>query len=112
MKELFVIREKNTNSYCVGSVSHSFSKDIQRAKIWLSYSGAEKAYRNIFNTDPEKLWLNFFFVDDMLFHNNMEQYLIYNSKMRYPDTEETLNRIIQLKCDFEVVKVKLTLAEG
>ena len=55
-RQLFFIREKNTNTWCTSSRHGSFNHDFLTASVFLSEDNAKKAIKEMKNSlDPKKV---------------------------------------------------------
>ncbi len=124
MASLFVIHEKNTNTFCTSSKFASFSSDLQEAAMFNSRKNAEKAAKKMFagaeegiNTYGGWRWTctkgggpvqNYH-------HAHLNEYIEYLKK-DHQDNQHRLAYIkmleeeyAELRCDLEVLEVKLTI---
>ena len=113
MLSLFVIHEKNTNSYCTGQTPRSFSTNLQDAATFVSKANAEKAIKKMF-PNPDEIGLAQYAlwgVDFQSYHNNLSAYVEQLS--RYPSgidqAKYVKENVIDLKCEMSVVEVRLEI---
>lgn len=122
MASLFVIREKNTGTYCTSSKFHHFDADLQRAAMFNKRENAEKAARSMFakadkgDLNPYGGWCWRVVTDDgsiQDFHHAMlKEYIEFlkdRSASNFADHIKYLEQCQEQRCEMEVVEVRLTL---
>lgn len=123
MASLFVIREKNTDTYCTSSKFCHFEADLQLAAMFNQRKNAEKAARSMFakadkgEVTPYGGWTWSVRKEDgtaqTYHHALLKEYieLLRNSTnidhsdaIQYLETE-----VREQRCEMEIVEVRLTL---
>jgi hypothetical protein len=123
MASLFVIREKNTGTYCTSSKYKHFEADLQKAAMFNQRKNAEKAARAMFaKADKGEVnryggWCWRLFKEDGTYqdfhHALLKEYieLLKNHSGNHTDSIRWLEtEVKEQRCEMEVVEVKLTLA--
>jgi hypothetical protein len=122
MASLFVIREKNTNTFCVSSKFAYFNADLQNAAMFNQRKSAEKAARTMFR-DADKGVVNRYggwswrvYNEDGSYrdfhHALLKEYieLLKNHSSATADSIRWLETDVkEQRCEMEVVEVKLML---
>ena len=118
MKSLFVIRDKNTNSFCSSAKHHYFNTDVNSASLFDSQKNADKAIRSMVNfldraVNPYggNVWsLVNGDVVERFFHAFKEEYIkMLRSESHLKDMADGWEPVKEARLDLEVVEVKLTL---
>jgi len=123
MASLFVIREKNTETYCTSSRFRHFEEDLQKAAMFNQRKNAEKAARGMFAkadkgvVTPYGGWVWSVHKEDgteqTYHHALLKEYieLLRNSTNRdHSDTIRYLEtKVLEQKCEMEIVEVRLTI---
>ena len=127
MASLFVIREKNTGTFCTSSKFKYFEADLQKAAMFNQRKNAESAARKMFAAadkgvvNPYGGWAWRVYNEDgteQTFHHALLKEYIellknaaraaakgpYADMIKYLQTE-----VHEQKCEMEVVEVRLTL---
>lgn len=126
MASLYVIREKNTNTYCTSSKHSYFSADLQAAAMFNQRKNADKAVRGMFG-EADKGIVNSYggLTWQVLNEDGTVQYFQYAFLKEYiealknsPNSQNHIDRIKWLetevreqRCEMEVVEVKLVLVD-
>ena len=122
MASLFVIREKNTNTYCTSSKVKHFEADLQKAAMFNQRKNAENAARKMF-ADADKGEVNRYggstwrvFNEDgtnvIYHHAHLKEYIevLKTSTNNHADMIKYLEEEgKEQRCEMEVVEVRLTL---
>lgn len=118
MKSLFVIRDKNTNSFCSSAKHHFFDTDVNSASLFDSQKNAEKAIRSMVNFLDRAVnhyggntWsLTNGDVVERFFHAFKQEYIdLLRSHDRLKAMADGWEPVKEARLDLEVVEVKLTL---
>jgi len=122
MASLFVIREKNTNTYCTGSNRCTFNADLQSAAMFNKRENAEKAARTMFaKADKGEVnryggWTWEVYNEDgtvqHFHHAHLKAYieLLRNSTNDHTDRIKWIEEEVkEQRCEMEVLEVKLSL---
>lgn len=123
MASLFVIREKNTNTFCISSKFKYFNADLQSAAMFNQRMNAEKAIRSMFRdadkgvVNPYGGWAwrvyNEDGTDQTYHHSLLKEYIEllkgntsrdHSASILWLETE-----VKEQRCEMEVVEVRLTL---
>lgn len=122
MASLFVIREKNTGTFCTSSKFKHFEADLQKAAMFNQRKNAEKAIRAMFR-GSEKGEINRYggwswrlFKEDGFYqdyhHALLKEYIEFlkvHSSNRADMIKYLQTEVHEQKCEMEVVEVRLTL---
>jgi len=122
MASLFVIREKNTGTFCTSSKFKHFEADLQKAAMFNQRRNAESAARKMFEAadkgviTPYGGWHWSIYKEDgsqQTFHHALlKEYieLLKAHSGNHADSIKYLQTEVQEKpCEMEVVEVRLTL---
>jgi hypothetical protein len=122
MASLFVIREKNTGTFCTSSKFKHFEADLQKAAMFNQRKNAENAARKMFagadkgTVNPYGGWCWRVYTEDgnqQTFHHALlKEYieLLKNSPACLADSIKYLQEHgVEQRCEMEVVEVRLTL---
>lgn len=123
MASLFVIREKNTGTFCTSSKHAQFDADLQSAAMFNQRKNAEKAARGMFAAADKGVvthyggWTWSVHKEDgtvqTYHHALLKEYieLLRNSTNRdHSDTIRYLEtEVREQRCEMEIVEVRLTL---
>jgi hypothetical protein len=123
---LFVIREKNTGTFCTSSKFKHFEADLQKAAMFNQRKNAESAARKMFagankgTVNPYGGWAWRVYNEDgteQTYHHALLKEYIELLKTKQRDDDEYWSDTIQhlqtkvreQPCEMEVVEVRLTL---
>jgi hypothetical protein len=122
MASLFVIREKNTGTYCTSSKFKHFEADLQKAAMFNQRKNAESAARKMFagankgTVNPYGGWAWRVYNEDgteqTYHHALLKEYIEFLKAHsgNHADSIKYLQTKVQEKpCEMEVVEVRLTL---
>ena len=118
MKSLFVIRDKNTNSFCSSSKFRHFDTDVNSASLFDSQKNADKAIRSMMSFLTKavthyggNVWrLTNGDVSENFCHAFKKEYIeMLRSHDHLKDMAEAWVSFKEAQLDLEVVEVKLTL---
>jgi hypothetical protein len=122
MASLFVIREKNTGTYCTSSKFKHFEADLQKAAMFNQRKNAESAARKMFagankgTVNPYGGWAWRVYNEDgteqTYHHALLKEYIEFlkSHSGNHADSIKYLQTKVQEKpCEMEVVEVRLTL---
>jgi hypothetical protein len=122
MASLFVIREKNTGTFCTSSKFKHFEADLQKAAMFNQRKNAESAARKMFagagkgQVNPYGGWAWRVYNEDgteqTYHHALLEEYIEFLKAHsgNHADSIKYLQTKVQEKpCEMEVVEVRLTL---
>ena len=122
MASLFVIREKNTGTFCTSSKFKHFEADLQKAAMFNQRKNAEGAARKMFakadkgELNPYGGWCWRVYDENDLVHDFhhalLQEYIEFlkahsgnhAASIRWLETE-----VKEQRCEMEVVEVRLTL---
>jgi hypothetical protein len=111
MASLFVIREKNTGTFCTSSKNNTFATELNAAAMFSSHQAAEKAAKKMFEvlTTAERQQYNEWYIDGVKYHPDLTLYIQqYIGWCGLTEADMRAN-IIEKTCEMEVVEVRLTL---
>jgi hypothetical protein len=122
MASLFVIREKNTGTFCTSSKFKHFEADLQKAAMFNQRKNAESAARKMFasankgTVNPYGGWAWRVYNEDgteqTYHHALLKEYIEFLKAHsgNHADSIKYLQTKVQEKpCEMEVVEVRLTL---
>jgi hypothetical protein len=122
MASLFVIREKNTGTFCTSSKFKHFEADLQKAAMFNQRKNAEGAARKMFaaaakgTVNPYGGWAWRVYNEDgteqTYHHALLKEYIEFLKAHsgNHADSIKYLQTKVQEKpCEMEVVEVRLTL---
>jgi hypothetical protein len=122
MASLFVIREKNTGTYCTSSKFKHFEADLQKAAMFNQRKNAESAARKMFagankgTVNPYGGWAWRVYNEDgteqTYHHALLKEYIEFLKAHsgNHADSIKYLQTKVQEKpCEMEVAEVRLTL---
>jgi hypothetical protein len=123
MASLFVIREKNTGTFCTSSKFKHFEADLQKAAMFNQRKNAETAARKMFagadkgQVNPYGGWCWRVYNEDESiqdFHhallNEYIEFLKAHSGNHADSIQYLQTKVREQRCEMEVVEVKLSLA--